>query len=333
MKYSWGLFLCLILLVLACKKETPSPVANPNIPAPTSNSSECPPLVMPDSTLQVLFGWVENRKRMPHFNPSNNNQFSYVAAVPGSNLFDLCVHDLTTGVTDVILEGHTYLHQPQWHENGWILFRGNANIVYRIKGNGDSLTVVSTQAVFHTPTWRPDGQAWISNNTMNFAGDIDVFDLQGNLIEVIPGEEFFLGDWSESNRIVTRSYDSGTYYFAWTDAENVSWQYLDFDTASPQMPVMDIKWIPMSDEIMFSQLYSNLSKINIFSGEVSMVREGCGGRYYEYFSINNSCTKIIAERVTPHEIYSTGFHNIFIRKSEIVIMNFDGTNEQVINLP
>lgn len=74
-------------------------------------------------------------------------------------------------------------------------------------------------------------------------------------------------------------------------------------------------------------------QINIFTGVFSMVREGCGSRYYEYFSINNSCSQIIAERVTPHEIYSNGFHNIFIRKSEIVIMNFDGTNEQVINLP
>jgi hypothetical protein len=41
---------------------------------------------------------------------------------------------------------------------------------------------------------------------------------------------------------------------------------------------------------------------------------------------------IVAERVTPEEIYSDGWFNIVIYKSDIVIMNFDGTNEQVINL-
>lgn len=260
MKYSWCLFLCLVLQVLACKKETPSPVANPNILAPTFNSSECPPLVMPDSTLPTLLGWASNRKRMPHFNPANNNQFSYIAAVSGSNFYNLCVHDLSTGDTQIILEGHTYLYQPQWHANGWILFRGNGDNVYRIKNNGDSLIQISTGSVFQTPEWRPDGQAWISNNVVNFAGDIDVFDLQGNLIEVMPGEEYDFGDWSQENRIVThRPNNFLPHQFAWTHAENLSWQLLDIDTVIPQPSVKDIKWIPMSDEVMYSQFDANIS--------------------------------------------------------------------------
>lgn len=332
-------FITILLLIIAigvgivsCKKEKAIPSVNSENPNSTSSQSDCPSLVLPDTSLQTLLGWAD-RKRMPHFNPANNSQFSYVSPVPGSNLSNLAIHDLSTGDTEVILEGHTYLHQPQWHENGWILFRGNGDNVYRIKSNGDSLIQITTESVFQRPEWRPDGEAWISNNVVDFSGDIDVFSLEGNLIEVIPGEEYFIGDWSESNRIVTRSYDSGNYQFAWTDAQSVFWQYLDFDTASPQMSVMDIKWIPMSDEVMFSQYYSDLSKINIFSGEVSVVREGCGSRYYEYFSISNDCSKILAERVTPHELYSNGFHNIFIRKSEIVLMNFDGTGEEVIELP
>lgn len=326
--------MCIGVYCIACKKETPGPDRHINNLGSLTGESDCPPLVWPDSTLQILFGWAADRKRMPHFNPSNNNQFSFIAAVPGSNLYDLCVHDLSTGVTEVILQGHTYLHQPKWHANGWILFRGNANIVYRIKGNGDSLTVVSEQAVFHTPTWRPDGKAWISNNVVDFSGDIDVFDLEGNLIEVIPGEVFNFGDWSEENRIIThRPNNFGPHQMAWTDAENVSWQLLDFDTVSPQMPVRDIKWIPMSNEVMYSQLVSDISKINIYTGQVSTVREGCGSRYYEYFSINNNCTKIIAERVTVEDFYSNGYHNIIIRRSDIVMMNFDGTGEVLIELP
>src|SRR5690554_648750 len=165
--------LCIGFLFITCKKENPSPIENSSNPDTSSNESDCLPVVWPDSTLQIMFGWTSDRKRMPHFNPANNNQFSYTAAVPGSNFYNLCVHDLSTGITEVILEGQTYLHQPKWHENGWILFRGNANIVYRIKGNGDSLTVVSDLAVFHTPTWRPDGKAWISNNVAEYDGNTD----------------------------------------------------------------------------------------------------------------------------------------------------------------
>ena len=95
----------------------------------------------------------------------------------------------------------------------------------------------------------------------------------------------------------------------------------------------DLHWIPMSDEVMFSQIGSDISKINVFTGEKNRVREGCGTRYYNYFSINNNCSKIIAERVTPEEMYSDGWVNIMIRKSEIVLMNFDGTGEEVIELP
>lgn len=334
MKYFWCPVLCLILLVMACKKEpVDQPNQNNSIQPGATDSLGCPSVSSPDSMLQTLVGWSEVRYMMPHFNPSNNNEFLFVDQIYQSPYAKLCVHDLSTGETQIILEGQTYLTQPRWHSNGWILFRGNGDNVYRIKSNGDSLLQITTSSVFQRPVWRPDGQAWISNNSVDFTGDIDVFDLEGNIIEVIPGEEFFLGDWSESNRIVTRSYNTGVYQFAWTDTENVSWQFVDFDTASPQMDVQDIKWIPMSDEVMYSQLWGDISRINVITGQINQVREGCGGRHYAYFSINNSCSQILAERIQPDTIFTDGSYNYLIRRSEIVLMNFDGTGEEVIELP
>lgn len=319
-----------MLIFFACKKETP------DLPLPSNgleDDSECLPIASPDTTLNWLIGYSNHLKMMPCFNPSNNNEFLYIDRLPGSPFSDMCIYNLSTGESSCILSGQTYLYQPRWHANGWILFRGNGDNVYRIKSNGDSLLQITTSSVFQRPVWRPDGQAWISNNAVDFGGDIDVFDLEGNLITVIPGEEFFLGDWSESNRIVTRSYNSGVYQLAWTDAENVFWQYVDFDNNSPQMSVQDLKWIPMSDEVMFSQGGADISRINVLTGEKTMVREGCGTRFYKYFSINNNCSRIVAERVTPEEIYSNGWHNIVVYRSEIVLMNFDGTGEEVIELP
>ena len=320
------------LISFSCKKETNEPLTHQQ-GSDSSDTTDCPPYDLPDDSLGVMLGWSSYRKMMPCFNPNNNNEFLYIDRLPGSPFSDMCIYNLATGESNCILSGQTYLYQPRWHANGWILFRGNGDNVYRIKSNGDSLLQITISNVFQRPVWRPDGLAWISNNAVDFGGEIDVFDLEGNLIEVIPGEEFFIGDWSESNRIVTRSYNSGVYQLAWTDAENVLWQYADFDTSSPQMSVQDIKWIPMSDEVMLSQYYEDISKVNVITGETVVVTNRCPGSYYAFFSINNTCTKIVAQRISPEEIYSDGWFNVVINRSEIVLMNFDGTGEEVIELP
>ena len=320
-----------MLIFFGCKKETP------DLPLPSNgmeDDSECLPIVAPDTSLNWLISWSDYRKMMPCFNPNNNNEFLYIDRLPGSLFSDMCIYNLATGESNCILSGQTYLHQPRWHENDWILFRGNGDNVYRIKSNGDSLLQITTSSVFQRPVWRPDGQAWISNNVVEFTGNIEVYDLSGEIIDVIPGEVFHFGDWSADNRIVThRPNNFDPHQIAWSEVENVSWQLLNFDTASPQPSMRDLHWVPMSDEVMFSQGGADISRINVLTGEKTKVREGCGTRYYSYFSINNNCSKIVAERVTPEEIFSNGWHNVVVYKSEIVLMNFDGTGEEVIELP
>lgn len=330
-RQQFAAFLILLLVVYSCKKEPNEPIGNQG--NTLSNTVDCPPYELPNDSLGLLLGWSD-RKMMPHFNPNDNDEFLYIDKIPGSPFSDMCIHNTATGQSQCILSGQTYLYQPRWHANGWILFRGNGDNVFRIKSNGDSLTQISTSNVFQNPIWRPDGQAWISNNVVEYTGNIEVYDFSGEIIDIVPGEVFHFGDWSQENRIVThRPNNFGPHQMAWTNAENLSWQLLDFDTVSPQMSVQDIKWIPMSDEIMFSQVYENISRINVITGEKTQVTDRCPGTYYEYFSINNNCTKIIAQRIWPEEIYSDGWNNVIINKSEIVIMNFDGTGEEVIELP
>lgn len=329
----YAIFISLIVFVLACKKEQIEPAQYNTNQSGGVDTLGCPTFSSPDSMLQTLVGWSEVRYRMPHFNPSNNDEFLFVDQIYQSPYAKLCVHNLSSGETQVILEGQTYLTQPRWHDNGWILFRGNANVIFRIKGNGDSLTTVSNQGGFLRPIWRPDGQAWISEKSSGFTGNIEIFDLEGSEIDVIPDEEVTRGDWSADNRIVTTKGYGDSNQFTWTDAGNVNWQDLTFDTNSPHNPAQDVHWIPMSDEVMYSQLWGDISRINVITGQINQVREGCGGRHYAYFSINNSCSQIIAERIQPDTIFTDGSYNYLIRKSEIVLMNFDGTGEEVIELP
>lgn len=329
----YAILISLIVFVFACKKEQIKPTQYNTNQSGGADTLGCPSFSSPDSMLQTLFGWSDVRYMMPHFNPNNNDEFLYVDQIYQSPYAKLCVHSISTGETQVILEGQTFLTQPRWHSNGWVLFRGNANVVFKIKGNGDSLSTVNDQGIFLRPIWRPDGQAWISEKSSGFTGNIEIFDLEGIEIDVIPGEEVTRGDWSADNRIVTTKGYSGSNQFTWTDAGNLNWQDLTFDTNSPHKPALDVHWIPMSDDVMYSQLYESISKINIFTGNITEVREGCGGRYYRFFSISNDCSQIIAERIQPDTIFTDGFYNFLIQKSEIVLMNFDGTGEEVIELP
>lgn len=329
-------FIIIILIGLisfACKKETSEPLTHQQ-GSNLSETTDCPPYELPNDSLGVMLGWSSYRKMMPCFNPSNNNEFLYIDRLPGSPFSDMCIYNLATGESNCILSGQTYLYQPRWHENDWILFRGNGDNVYRIKSNGDSLIQITTSSKFQRPVWRPDGQAWISNNVVEYTGNIEVYDLSGEIIDVILGEVFHFGDWSADNRIVThRPNNFDPHQIAWTEVENVSWQLLNFDTASPQQSMRDLHWVPMSDEVMFSQYYEDISRINVNTGVKVRVTNRCPGTYYDYFSINNTCSKIIAQRVWPEEIYSDGWFNVVINRSEIVLMNFDGTGEEVIELP
>src|SRR5690606_35601905 len=95
----------IVLILFACNKE---PVAEPNQISSNqhgdNDSLGCPLVSSPDSLLQTLVGWSEVRYMMPHFNPSNNDEFLFVDQIYQSPYAKLCVHDLSTGETQIILE-------------------------------------------------------------------------------------------------------------------------------------------------------------------------------------------------------------------------------------
>jgi hypothetical protein len=240
---------------------------------------------------------------------------------------------LETGISNCLTMQHGLLFQPRWHSSNWVIFTGNYGYVYRVNMDGGEIQQISTNDLFKRPIWRPDGQTWIANTSLNAEGDIEVYGLDGSIDELIPGVEFNMGDWSAENGIVTKYGNSSlSYQLAWSGENILNWQILDFDTPPNNHSLTDLKWIPMSNEVMFSQGQKDISKINVLTQEIQMVRDGCYDRYYGVFSISHDGLKIVAERFLTTHYYTEGLYNYKVVKKEIVIMNCDGTDETVIDL-
>jgi hypothetical protein len=301
-----------------------------------SNVYDCPVLEQPDNKLSTNWQVSGTNISFPCFNPQNSNEFVFVRKLPDSPASTLCIHNLETGISNCLPVEHGIQFQPRWHSSGGILFRGNWSDVYRIMSTGGEIDTVSTPSEtisYKRPIWRPDGQAWIANTSLNAEGDIEVYGLDGSVEELIPGVEFNMGDWSSENGIVTKYGNSSlSYQLAWSGENNLNWQILDFDTPPNNHSLTDLKWIPMSNEVMFSQGQKDISKINVLTQEIQMVRDGCYDRYYGVFSISHDGSKIVAERFLTTHYYTEGLYNYKVVKKEIVIMNCDGTDETVIDL-
>jgi hypothetical protein len=298
-----------------------------------SNVYDCPVLEQPDNQLSTNWQVSGTDISIPCFNPNNSNQFLFVKKLEGIQGSTICVHDLETGISNCLTMQHGLLFQPRWHSSNWVIFTGNYGYVYRVNMDGGEIQQISTNDLFKRPIWRPDGQTWIANTSLNAEGDIEVYSLDGSIDELIPGVEFNMGDWSAENGIVTKYGNSSlSYQLAWSGENNLNWQILDFDTPPNNHSLTDLKWIPMSNEVMFSQGQKDISKINVLTQEIQMVRDGCYDRYYGVFSISHDGSKIVAERFLTTHYYTEGLYNYKVVKKEIVIMNCDGTDETVIDL-
>ncbi len=70
--------------------------------------------------------------------------------------------------------------------------------------------------------------------------------------------------------------------------------------------------------------------MNVSTGHKTLIKEPCGDKYrYFSFAVSPDGKKMLSERITSIQIDSTTYSI----SNDIVIMNIDGSNEQVIALP
>ncbi len=141
--------LLICLFFLSCKKDPP-------ISPPVGNNTDC--LNLSWTNISGIINWpgIDTVYNTPRFNPANANEIVYVKGITSANKSYVAKRNLNTGQETQIISD--VWSKPDWSVKDWIVFNHADNQVWKIKSNGDSLTLLTTnmQEGFDA-LWSPDG--------------------------------------------------------------------------------------------------------------------------------------------------------------------------------
>ena len=159
-----GKYLCILLLVgvFSCKKDkTPFPLE------PAYNDLEHG-WYTEDCSNSWPDHWVDSFNmnsyyvddhvvfKTPQFNPNNPDEIVYYHINYPENKRQLVKYNLKTTEKLVLTDGLTINNEPSWGRNGWISFSTlPSRILYKVKDNGNELSLFSNNQSGIYPTWSP----------------------------------------------------------------------------------------------------------------------------------------------------------------------------------
>ena len=307
------------VLLSGCKKH-------PVEPMPGITLADCPTLPPPkDPNIGYYIYTRHNSFNWPRYNPVNKDEFLCIEQNDSNYDNWLVVYNMITKKRKTLCLVHQYVQPAAWGAQGWIAFMGINGQLWKIRGNGDSMTQLTNERyapVF--PDWSPDGNklAYI-NQTSSTDCTIRIIDKDGNYIKDIDSVGTFF-NWSPiTNKIATYSLPTSRHL---PSGGNI---LLDINTK--QYSVLKYRpesWFPDGDRYTTSD--SNYFSICSHStGVIKPFVRVCRLWDYDRFSINSDGTKMISRLISNKYM---GDNKVLFTGS-IAIMNADGTNVQEIDIP
>lgn len=270
-----------------------------------------------------LVNWpgIDTVYNTPSFNPNNSNEIIYVRGIISANKSYLVKKNLITNSETVVISD--IWSKPDWSIKDWIVFNHADNQVWKIKSNGDSLTLLTpTLEGGHNSIWSPDG------NKIAFIKEIGsikypiIADGLGNHLDTLTYFQFYFNDWS-SNGIYICAPSNATVKY-----QNVQTNQV-FDaagiSADPQgsnnVFINGVSWTPDSQYLVWSNRHG-IYKTNISNNETIKIKNSCDSKYYTSVSVSPDGKKIIAERIEQ----SLNGNNLYI-KSGLSLIDLENGNE------
>ncbi len=201
----WGAALFIVVLILnGCKKTDSQDMEYRCLPLP-----DAPPLGWTDS-------FVGLQVRAPQINPADENEF--VIIIPPINTSGgLYKYNAATGAKTLLLAYKPDLYpisQPSFGKNGWILLGMSDYRIYKIKSNGDSLSLVTPRGSNYVfPLWNPSCDRIVVDVVDDTC---ELWDANGNFLKLLPHfGRAGTGAFFDDDRIIARDYtDIGLYSIA-----------------------------------------------------------------------------------------------------------------------
>jgi Tol biopolymer transport system component len=298
------LILLICVLFVSCKRDTSVPVNNKtgNANQPCIDTLKIPP-------------YNDTLYNCPRFNPNNPNEIIYVQGIHSQNLIRLVKKNLTTNAETFIID--SIWGMPDWSVKDWIVFNHADNQVWKIKSNGDSLTLLTThmQGGFYA-IWSPDGNKIAYKNTNTTA--ILICNENGNVLDSLPYKVDYSSQWSKDGINICgiangSNYVNIAYQNVFTKVTYQPTNNVSNATGSNRITCY-LGWTPDSQNIIWCS-WSGLYKTNITTNQTILLKACCNQRYYTSISISPDGQKIIAQ--------SMGV-------AGLCLMDIDGKNERVI---
>ncbi len=348
-------FLLVTIVISSCKKHINDVVETENVHNTTpAYCNNCPTSYDLRSQLYVSiykgrtsrgcffeesFIYLDNYTYFtPVINPNNSYEIIYlqvnekITSKPVQKLYkyNFCTNTRTF-LTDNVFFAHSWNYSLDWSCKDWILFTGKDHKLYKIKSNGDSLTLLvneggtgakwnkdGTKFVYRsvnytfkicsangtqlheTTTWM-NAWDWKNNDELLFVANINATVLGLQLYNIITNTTMLIAPTSNGIASTNLEYDGKDYV------------YFDGDTG--------------------------LVRVNINTGVMNIVVNAYGNVHsYAGQTVTNrsvnilNSTKLIYSKALQDTFTNGGICKINYR-SHIAISNIDGTNERQVLLP
>jgi hypothetical protein len=259
----------------------------------------------------------------PYFNPNNPDEF---ICLENDILIKYCISQNKR--TLLYQPSGDINYQPKWSRNGKISFNTSDNNIWIMDDNGSNLTQVTNKGgdisinyygefnytgdslLFHSVGSFSDGDTRKTRIAYNNYSQIDTI----QTIDVSP-----LTNWQKPGFLLDIGYNSAT-----SLSLNDPTLYTTFtfnDTQSEGGIIWDENKIDF-----YSYRGDGIYKGNFTTGTLTKIKDMCPYIYYLYPCYSEISKKVISGKVSKEYI---GNNTVYV-KHEIVLMNPDGTEEQII---
>ena len=322
MKLSNGAILIVCLFCLGCK---------PDLLDPDRKCKE-----LKTSRVDAEYITPSHYFTAPCFNPNNSDEFVYLKRQLSTNGgAELWKYDRITGENDKLASGAISFAWPRWSTKDWILYVGTDYQLWKVKANGDSLTQLNFyEGGYRHADWNHDGTKIV----IGIFGAIDGF--PGSF--KIDKDGFFDSKLHERWSYLHASWSPNGKFIAVDDTSIWNARIGIFDSDSTQlksvvMPETDgehapsFSWFPDSKQIAICSRHEGVFIFDFVAETFTQIKSGCGSSFSRRYinpSVSSDGDKML---VTRQDRRSKGRNKIEEAYS-IVIMNTDGTGEEVIDL-
>jgi len=316
-KYRTYSFLMVILFLFSCRKDKV-----PQIISENTNAETCDCVPLSSSNVGVFDQYVQGEKYYlwPQFNPNNDDEIIYVEPSPG-NIKLLYKLNLITLEKTLIFQG-VMSYEPSWGFDDWILLNLMDYQIWKIKSDGTQLTQVTSNGAWFHPEWSSTEdkfiayQGYINNNL--YPGKI--WDINGTIIDSF--------EWSPT----VGSWRHPLYYGGVSTGKVIvidpfSNQFISTLNTDPNKSYNSFNWISGSEALLTN--IDGMYRYNIYTKDITKLKCSCSSRRYIGGTTNSSNTKIIYQLAVLTRIDG----GTVKEERELVIMNFDGTDEEIIAVP